>query len=70
MEISSRTIKILPYLLGTIFLLFIIKPSILFKPNGKTRNYGSGYDEEGYKKSFYTVQFAIILVVIILLRLV
>jgi hypothetical protein len=33
---------------------FMLKPSVTFKPNGKVREYGVGYDNEGYKKTFYT----------------
>jgi hypothetical protein len=56
------------YLLGLIAILFVIKPRFFFKPNGKPRLYGLGYDHEGYKKTLYTVQF-IVLVLAILLTL-
>lgn len=42
----------------------------MFKPNEKPREYGSGYDSEGYKKTFYTFHFGIILIVILVIMLV
>ena len=75
-QILSEMLKIsefvktqIPYLFGIIIILYIIKPTIFFKPNGKTRLYGIGYDEEGYKKTLYTFQFAIIIIVLCLLAL-
>lgn len=64
--LSEKTIQQIPYLIGTIILLYLIKPSIFFKPNGKPRLYGIGFDEEGYKKTLYTFQFSIIIIAIIL----
>ena len=54
------------YVIGTILLLYISKPILLFKPNGKPRLYGLGYDDEGYKKTLYTFQFIIVIVVLII----
>jgi hypothetical protein len=53
--------KQLLYLIGIIAFIYIYKPLILFKPNGKPRQYGIGVDEEGYKKTFYTFQIIIII---------
>jgi hypothetical protein len=53
------------YVIGAILLLYILKPILLFKPNGKPRLYGLGYDEEGYKKTLYTFQFVIIIIVLV-----
>lgn len=64
--LSNKVKMIIPYLLGIILILYLIKPNIFFKPNGKTRVYGVGFDEEGYKKTLYTFQFAIIIIVLIL----
>lgn len=58
----------LPYVIGIISLLYLIKPSLLFKPNGKPRLYGVGVDDEGYKKTLYTFQFVIIVIVIAIVR--
>lgn len=67
MKLTDSTKRRLPYLIGSIALLYILKPSILFKPNGKTRQYGVGYDEEGYKKTLYTFQLAIIVLVVFII---
>lgn len=64
--LSNKVKMIIPYLLGIILVLYLIKPNIFFKPNGKARVYGVGYDEEGYKKTLYTFQFTIIIIVLIL----
>jgi hypothetical protein len=64
MHFSPDITKRIPYLVGGILLIFLIKPVILFKPNGKPRLYGIGYDDEGYKKTLYTIQFVIIALVV------
>lgn len=64
--LSEKVKNLIPYLIGVILIIYVLKPSIFFKPNGKTRNYGLGYDDEGYKKTLYTFQFAIIIIVLIL----
>lgn len=64
--LSDKVKLIIPYLLSIIIILFIIKPNIFFKPNGKIRLYGIGYDDEGYKKTLYTFQFAIIIIIVLL----
>lgn len=61
LNISNEVIQKIPYLLGVIIILYIIKPNIFFKPNGKSRVYGIGHDDEGYKKTLYTFQFIIII---------
>lgn len=63
---SDKVKKIIPYLLGTILILYLVKPSISFKPNGQLRNYGFGYDSDGYKKTLYTMHNLIILLSVIL----
>ncbi len=61
LTLSSEIQKKIIYLFCIIIIIYITKPSILFKPNGKPRVYGIGYDYEGYKKTLYTFQFAIII---------
>jgi hypothetical protein len=63
---SDKVKKILPYLLGIILIFYLVKPSISFKPNGQLRNYGFGYDSDGYKKTLYTMHNLIILLSVIL----
>ena len=67
MQLSQQAQRRIPVLLGIIIVLYSMKPSILFKPNGKPRIYGVGYDEEGYKKTLYTFQFAITIIVVLLI---
>ena len=67
MRLTEQSQRRIPYLLGIIVVLYTIKPSIIFKPNGKPRVYGIGYDEEGYKKTLYTFQFVVIIIVLLLI---
>jgi hypothetical protein len=64
--LSDKVKKILPYLLGTILIFYMVKPSISFKPNGQLRSYGFGYDSDGYKKTLYTMHNIIILLAVLL----
>ena len=66
-KVSSKAKQLIPYLLGTIIVLYMLKPSFVFKPNGKPRQYGIGHDTEGYKKTLYSLQTVIIFVVILLI---
>jgi hypothetical protein len=62
----DKFIRQLPFLLTSIIIIYIVKPNILFKPNGKPRVYGIGKDDEGYKKTLYTFQFLIIILALII----
>lgn len=70
MQFSTLTKQRIPYLIGAIALMYLMKPTIMFKPNGKPRLYGVGVDEEGYKKTLYTFQFSIIITVIFLVLMI
>ena len=61
----SLTYKII-YICAFIIIIYIIKPSIVFKEDNTLRDYGVGYDETGHKKSLYNLQFIIIIVALIL----
>lgn len=65
LNVSENFIQRVPYLLGIVIILYITKPNIIFKPNGKPRIYGIGHDEEGYRKTLYTFQFVIIIIALI-----
>jgi len=64
--LSDKVKKILPYLLGIILIFYMVKPSISFKPSGQLREYGFGYDSDGYKKTLYTMHNFIILLTVLL----
>jgi hypothetical protein len=66
LNLSEKITRQIPYLLGVIIILYIVKPNILFKPNGKPRVYGIGHDDEGYKKTLYTFQFIIIIIALLI----
>lgn len=59
--ISKKLKDAIPlYLLGVLS-LFYFKPQLIFKPNGKPREYGRGLDSEGYKKTLFTLHFVILI---------
>jgi hypothetical protein len=64
--ITSNSQQRVLYLLVFIAILFYVKPSLLFVPSGKPREYGVGFDEEGYKKTLYNVQFVIFVAALLL----
>jgi hypothetical protein len=64
--LSDKVKRILPYLIGTIIVLYIARPSLTFKPSGQLRNYGFGYDSDGYKKTLYTLPMIIIFLTVFL----
>lgn len=66
MQLSNKVKKTIPYLIGIITLLYIIKPNICFKQNNQLRNYGFGYDKDNYKKTLFTMQNLIIFITILL----
>lgn len=64
--LSDKVKKILPYLIGSIIVIYIIKPSIAFKPSGQLRSYGFGYDTDGYKNTLYTMPNLVIILTVLL----
>lgn len=47
-----------------IIFIYIIKPNLIFRQDGKLREYGVGLDSDGYKKTLYTMHFFTIIFVI------
>lgn len=67
MFIINEKIKfILLTIIIFIISIYSIKPNIFFKPNKKLREYGLGYDNEGYKKTLYNLQFMLVVLIIVL----
>jgi hypothetical protein len=64
-NLSEKVTNILPILLFAILVVYTIKPNIIFKPNGKIREFGLFYDNEGYKKTLYNFQFLLIIFIIL-----
>jgi hypothetical protein len=54
------------YLIFLIIGLYFLKPDFIFKPDGTPREYGVGYDSEGYHKTFYTFQVVIVIMTAII----
>lgn len=64
--ISGTLQKQIVYVVLIVISLYLMKPTVIFKPNGKPRVYGFGYDDEGYKRTLYTFQFVILILVLLL----
>ena len=50
----------------SVVILYMIKPTFIYKPNGRLREYGVGYDKMGFKKTFFTFPIVILIIVIAL----
>ncbi len=60
----NRILKIFPLITLCIIILYVLKPTFLFKPNGQLREYGFGIGDDGYKKSIFTFQMIIIVILL------
>jgi hypothetical protein len=60
MNLEALKIRII-YLILLITGFYFIRPDFVFKPDGTPREYGLGYDSEGYHKTFYTFQIIIVI---------
>lgn len=49
----------------SILLIYLVKPNLIYKADGKLREYGTGYDKHGYKKTFFTMPITIVILVIV-----
>jgi hypothetical protein len=67
---SQKVENAIPFIFFFILIVYSVKPNILFKPNGKLREFGLFYDNEGYKKTLYNFQFLLFIFVLILYYLV
>jgi len=63
---SQKVENAIPFILFFILIVYSVKPNILFKPNGKLREFGLFYDNEGYKKTLYNFQFLLFIFILIL----
>jgi hypothetical protein len=64
-KIAGLKSKIISLILFVI-IFYLCKPSITFKPSGKVREYGVGFDNDGYKKTFYTFNTIILIACILI----
>ena len=63
---SEKVENAIPFIFFFILIIYSLKPNILFKPNGKLREFGLFYDNEGYKKTLYNFQFMLFIFIIII----
>lgn len=49
-----------------IIIIYISKPSFIFKPNGFSKEYGVGFDSDGYRKTFFTFNTIILTIAILI----
>jgi len=64
--INEKIQNTLPIILFFILFIFTVKPNMMFKPNGKLREFGLFYDNEGYKKTLYNFQFILFIFIVII----
>ena len=69
MEFDNKLQNKMAILVGIILLVFIIKPTIMFKSNGKLRAHGFGLDHEQEKKTIFTFHIFVIITTIVLTML-
>jgi hypothetical protein len=60
---KSYIINSIYYIVSFVILLFVFKPSIVFKPDGTSREFGLGIDNQGYKKTLYNTHFILLLAI-------
>ncbi|NDC95006.1 hypothetical protein EBZ38_04195 [bacterium] len=65
MKLTQSNIKKILYIACLVSIVFLIKPSLAFKPNGTHREYGLGVDKEGYKRSIYTMPVFVVVIVVL-----
>lgn len=65
-QLNNKLKDMIPLYLLLVLSLFYFKPNVVFKPNGKPREYGLGNDSEGYKKTLFTLHFVILVIVFII----
>lgn len=61
-------IQKITYVICLVVIVYLIKPSMAFKPNGQHREYGVGTDSTGYKRSIYTMPMFVVVIVILVHR--
>uniref|UniRef100_A0A6C0DZL8 Uncharacterized protein n=1 Tax=viral metagenome TaxID=1070528 RepID=A0A6C0DZL8_9ZZZZ len=54
------------YFLFILVLIYAFKPLLFFTPDGSQRQYGMGFDDKGYKKTLYSINHAIVIIVFML----
>jgi hypothetical protein len=59
--LSDKLQSKLVTLISFIVVYYLVKPSITFKPDGTSREFGVGYSKDGYRKTFLTLLNLIIL---------
>lgn len=66
MVLSPKISKVTLYLIGIIIMLYITKPAILFKPNGRIREYGFNHGKDGSKRTLFTMHTIVVVSVVLL----
>ena len=64
--LNPKISKVSLYLIGIIIMLYITKPAILFKPNGRIREYGFNYGKDGFKRTLFTMHTIVVVSVVLL----
>lgn len=56
------------FVMSFVVVLYLIKPTFMFKNNGKTREWGVGLDENGHKKTLLDTRWAMVIFCILFVK--
>ena len=62
MKLKSMIISLI---LG-VTVYYVLRPSITFTPNGAVRGYGVGFDGDDYKRTFFTMEYIVLIMAILI----
>lgn len=66
MRFTSNLKQTILILVAVIVVIHLLKPRFIYKPNGLPRKYGFGYDNDGYKKTVYSLNTLVFFIAIVL----
>jgi hypothetical protein len=66
MQLTSNLKHTILIFVAVILFIYFLKPRFIYKPNGLPRTYGFGYDDDGYKKTVYSLNTTVLFIAIIL----
>lgn len=65
-KINEKTKNMIPVYILLIVSLFYFKPTMVFRPDGKPREYGFGIDSGNQKRTLFNLHFIILIIAVIL----
>ena len=56
------------FVMSFVVVMYLTKPTFMFKNNGKTREWGVGLDENGHKKTLLDTRWAMVIFCILFVK--